>query len=107
MARATFAIKTRVDRPEARRYAFAGQKTMYDGKRIAVGDRRRCSAGRRSALGAAIFFFGSENEGGSGLVARGVVGAVEPTPRKVGIERQTPRASIVVERTALRPARPG
>jgi len=93
MARATFAIKTRVDRPEARRYAFAEQKTMYDGKRIAVGD--------------AIFVFASENDGGSGLVAKGVVGAVEPTPRKVGIERQTPRVSIVVERTALATRRLG
>src|SRR6478752_528493 len=87
MARATFAIKTRVDRPQASRYAFAEQKTMYDGKRIAAGD--------------AIFVFASEHEGGSGLISRGVVRAVEPTPRKLGIERQTPRVSIVVERTAL------
>jgi hypothetical protein len=93
MARATFAIKTRVDRPEARRYTFAEQKTMYDGKRIAVGD--------------AIFVFASENEGGSGLVAKGVVRAVEATPRKVGIERQTPRVSIVVEGTALAKRRLG
>ena len=72
MTVATYAIKTRVERPQARRCAFAAQKTMYGGKRIAVGD--------------AIFVFASENEGGSGLVAKGVVRAAEPTPRKVGVE---------------------
>jgi len=93
MARATFAIKARIAEPHASRYAFAAQKTMYGGKRIAAGD--------------AVFVFASENDGGSGLVAKGVVGAVEPTPRKVGIERQTPRVSIVVERTALATRRLG
>ena len=87
MTVATYAIKTRVERPQARRCAFAAQKTMYGGKRIAAGDT--------------IFVFASENEGGSGLVAKGVVRAVEPTPKKAGIERQTPRVSVVVERTAL------
>jgi hypothetical protein len=87
MAVATFAIKARVDRPQASRHAFAAQKTMYDGKRIAAGDT--------------IFVFASENEGGCGLVAKGVVRAVEATPRKPSIERQTPRVSIVVERCAL------
>ena len=93
MTVATYAIKTRVERPQARRYAFEAQKTMYDGKRIAAGDT--------------IFVFASENEGGSGLVAKGVVRAAEPTPRKVGVERQTPRVSIVVERTALAKRRLG
>jgi len=93
MTVATYAIKTRVERPQARRCAFAAQKTMYGGKRIAAGDT--------------IFVFASENEGGSGLVAKGVVRAAEPTPRKVGVERQTPRVSIVVERTALAKRRLG
>ena len=93
MTVATYAIKTRVERPQARRYAFEAQKTMYDGKRIAAGDT--------------IFVFASENEGGSGLVAKGVVRAAEPTPRKVGVERQTPRVSIVGERTALAKRRLG
>jgi len=93
MASATFAIKVRVDRPRASRYAFAEKKTMYDGKRIAAGDT--------------VFVFASENEGGSGLVAKGVVRAVEPAAKKLGIERQTPRVSIVVERTALATRRLG
>ena len=93
MAPATFAIKVRVDRPRASRYAFAEQKTMYDGKRIGAGDT--------------VFVFASENEGGSGLVAKGVVRTVEPTAKKLGIERQTPRVSIVVERIALATRRLG
>ena len=88
-----FAIKAEVSDPMPRTFAFRAQKTMYGGKYVAAGD--------------AIFVFASENDGGSGLVAKGVVGAVEPTPRKVGIERQTPRVSIVVERTALATRRLG
>ena len=61
-------------------------KTMYGGKHIAVGDT--------------IFVFASENEGGSGLIARGRVTQVEVVPRKRGVERQTPRVSIDVKRTA-------
>ena len=38
MTVATYAIKTRVERPQARRCAFAAQTTMYGGKRIAAGD---------------------------------------------------------------------
>ena len=93
MAGASYAIKTRVDRPQASRYAFAEQKTMYGGRRIAAGD--------------AIFVYASENGGGRGLVAKGVVRAVEPTPKKAGIERQTPRVSVVVERSALAARRHG
>jgi hypothetical protein len=49
--------------------------------------------------------FASENEGGAGLVAKGVVTAAEPTPRKQGVARQTPRVTITVRRskTAKRP----
>ena len=45
--------------------------------------------------------FASENEGGQGLVARGVVTSVEAIAKKRGIARQTPRVSITVRRTAL------
>ncbi|MCV3209449.1 hypothetical protein OHD62_16540 [Mesorhizobium sp. YC-39] len=43
----------------------------------------------------------SENEGGQGLVARGVVTSVEAIAKKQGIARQTPRVSLSIERTAL------
>ena len=66
---------------------------MYGGKRIAKGDT--------------IFVFASENEGGSGLIASGVVTSAEATPRKRGIARQTPRVSITVTRTALAKRRLG
>jgi len=90
---ASFAIKAAVSDPTARTFAFAGQKTMYGGKLIARGD--------------VIFVFASENEGGRGLVASGVVGGVEAAPRKPGVDRQTPRVSITVERTALAKRRLG
>lgn len=82
-----FAIKAEVRDPAAKSFAFTAQKTMYGGKGIAEDDT--------------IFIFASENEGGRGLVARGVVTAAKPIPRKPGIERQTPRVSIVVKRVAL------
>lgn len=83
----TFAIKVEVSNSRATRFSFAGQKTMYGGKQIAKGDT--------------IFIFASENEGGEGLIARGVITAAEAVPRKRGIERQTPRVSVEVRRTAL------
>ncbi len=45
--------------------------------------------------------FASENEGGEGLVARGVVTEAKAVARKPGVERQTPRVTIAVKRTAL------
>jgi len=89
----TFAIKAEVGDPKARTFAFRAQKTMYGGKRIARGDE--------------IFILASENEGGAGLVASGVVTSAEATPRKRGIARQTPRVSIAVRRTALAKRRLG
>ena len=77
----------------AKTFAFRAHKTMYGGKRIAKGD--------------AIFIFASENEGGPGLIARGVVSAAKPTPRKRGLARQTPRVSITVKPTALAKRRLG
>ena len=88
-----FAIKAEVRDPRARTFEFVAQKTMYGGKQIAEGDT--------------IFIFASENEGGSGLVARGVVTAARATARKPGVERQTPRVSITVRRTALAKRRLG
>jgi hypothetical protein len=82
-----FAIKAEVRAPQARMFVFAAQKTMYGGKHIATGDT--------------IFVYASENEGGQGLIARGVVSAAEPVARKRGIARQTPRVSISVRRVAL------
>ncbi|WP_292585895.1 hypothetical protein [Mesorhizobium sp.] len=72
---------------------FAAQKTMYGGKRIAEGD--------------IVFLFASENEGGQGLVARGIVTSSEAIPRRPDLERQTPRVSITVRRTALATKRLG
>jgi hypothetical protein len=83
----TFAIKAEVGNPRARSFTFDRQKTMYEGKRIAEGD--------------VIFIFASENEGGSGLVASGVVTSAVALPRRRGAARQTPCVSITVRRTAL------
>jgi hypothetical protein len=82
-----YVIKTEVSDPNAKAFAFAAQKTMYGGKLITVGDT--------------IYIFASETEGGQGLCARGTVTSAEQTPRKPNIERQTPRVSIAVKRTAL------
>jgi hypothetical protein len=88
-----FAIKAEVSDPRAETFAFSVQKTMYGGKHIAKGDT--------------IFVFASENEGGPGLIARGVVTSAKPIAKKRGIARQTPRVSITVRRTALAKRRLG
>jgi hypothetical protein len=82
-----YAIKAEVGEPGAEAFAFDEQKTMYGGQHIARGDT--------------IFIFASENEGGSGLVASGVVTSAQASPRRPGIARQTPRVSIAIRRTAL------
>jgi hypothetical protein len=82
-----FAIKAQVRNTRARTFAFAAQKTMYGGKLVAKGDT--------------VFIFASENEGGHGLIARGVVTSAKPIAKKRGLARQTPRVSIAVTRTAL------
>ncbi len=81
-----FVVKAEIDDPEADIFIFAEQKTMYDGKRIARGDT--------------VFVFASENEGGRGLIARGVVISAEAVARRPGITRQTPRVSVTLRRTA-------
>ena len=82
-----FAIKTEVGNPSEKTFRFSAQKTMYGGKLINKGDE--------------IFIFASENEGGRGLIASGIVTSAETIPKKIGIARQTPRVSITVKRTAL------
>jgi hypothetical protein len=81
----SYVVKAEVRDPRATG-SFRRMKTMYGGKHIAVGDT--------------IFVFASENEGGAGLIARGVVTKVDAVPPKRGIARQTPRVSIEVKRTA-------
>jgi hypothetical protein len=88
-----FAIKAEVGDPRAAAFVFAAQKTMYGGKQIAKGD--------------AVFVFASENEGGPGLVARGVVTSARAIARKPGIARQTPRVSVAIRRAALAKRRLG
>jgi hypothetical protein len=88
-----FAIKAEIGDPRAKSFAFTAQKTMYGGKHIAEGDT--------------IFLFASENEGGQGLIARGVVTSAKAVAKKRGIARQTPRVSITVRRNALAKRRLG
>lgn len=82
-----FAIKAEVVDPRARTFVFTAHKTMYGGKLIAEGDT--------------VFVFASENEGGQGLIARGMVTHAEAVAKKPGIARQTPRVSVKIRRTAL------
>jgi hypothetical protein len=49
----------------------------------------------------------SENEGGIGLIAAGAIVLAKATPRRPGIERQTPRVSITINRTNLAKRRLG
>ena len=88
-----FAIKAEVSEPLAKTFAFSAQKTMYGGKHI--------------AKGATIFVFASENEGGPGLIASGVVTSAKRLPKKPGVARQPPRVSITIRRTALAKQRLG
>lgn len=88
-----YAIKVEIADVTSKTLAFSKQKTMYGGKHIAAGD--------------AIFLFASENQGGQGLMAKGVVTEAKPVPRKPGLDRQTPRVSIAVRQTALAKKRLG
>jgi len=88
-----YAIKAEVSELRAESFAFLDRETMYGGRKTATGDT--------------IFVFASENEGGTGLVACGIVALALPTPPKPGIERQTPRVSIAVRCTALAKRRLG
>jgi len=88
-----FAIKAEVTEPGAKAFALSKQKTMYGGKHIVRGDT--------------IFVVASENEGGPGLLASGIVTSAEAVPKKRGIARQTPRLNITIRRTALAKRRLG
>jgi hypothetical protein len=88
-----FAIKAEVSDLLTETFVFAAQKTMYGGKHIAKGDT--------------IFVFASENEGGPGLIASGVVTLAKAIAKKRGIARQTPCVSITIRRTALAKRRLG
>jgi hypothetical protein len=82
-----FVIKAEVRNSQAKTFSFGAQKTMYGGKHIAERDT--------------VFIFASENEGGRGLIARGVVSSMEAIAKESGINRQTPRVSVAVNRMAL------
>jgi hypothetical protein len=77
-----FAIKAEV-RSLRKTLDFTAQKTMYRGKEIAKGDT--------------IFIFASENEGGRGLIARGIVSSAEAIEKNAELSRQTPRVSVRVQ----------
>jgi hypothetical protein len=82
-----FAIKAEISDSRQKTFALTAQKTMYGGKHIAEGDP--------------VFLFASENEGGQGLIARGIVVSAEAVAGKRGVTRQTPRVNITVRRAAL------
>lgn len=82
-----YVIKAEIRDPAATKFELVAQKTMYGGKAIAAGDT--------------VFVFASENEGGQGLLCRGVVTAARAVARKRGVARQTPRVTVLVKRTAL------
>ena len=88
-----FAIKAEIPDTHRAAFEFVAQKTMYGGRHIAVGD--------------VIYLFASENEGGAGLVARGLVTRSQPIPKTPGVERQTPRVSLTIQRLALTTRRLG
>ncbi len=79
---AAYVIKTAIADGAAPAFEFARQRTMYGGKAIAAGDT--------------VFLFDSENQGGRGLVARGIVTAAVPVPRRAGVARQTPLVDVTV-----------
>jgi hypothetical protein len=88
-----FAIKTAIDDPLAVNLVLSSQKTMYGGKSVAKND--------------IIFVFASENEGGQGLIARGVVVSASAVPRIPGVARQTPRISLRIRCVAFAKRRLG
>lgn len=81
-----FVIKAKVHDLDADKFAFSAQKTMYGGKQIAKGDT--------------VFLLASENSGGHGLFARATVESVTHIAKNPNLERQTPRVSVTVRRSA-------
>lgn len=81
-----YLLKTEIRDPEAASFDFPAQATMYGGKHVAAGDT--------------VYLFASENSGGPGLVARGVVTRAETVPRVPGVARQTPLVNVAIRRLA-------
>ncbi len=83
-----YVIKAAIADEAAKLFSFRMQKTMYGGKNIRAKDE--------------VFIFSSENEHGSGLIARGIVTSVTQPPvlRKPAKVRTTPRVSVRVRRLA-------
>ena len=81
-----FVIKAAVEDLGAETFVFEAQKVMYGGRDIAAGDE--------------IFLFHSENAGGHGLFALGIVTSAERLPRGDAI-RTTPRFNVRIARTAI------
>ena len=67
-----YVVKAAVSDADTKLFSFRAQKTMYRGKEVCVKDE--------------IFVFSSENEGGPGLIARGVVTSVARPAVKRGYE---------------------
>ena len=91
----SYVVKAAIADENAKRFSLSAQKTMYRGRDIRVDDE--------------IFVFASENEGGRGLIACGVVTAVDlpPVTRRVPGVRTTPRVGITVRRVATATRRLG
>ena len=83
----TYAIKVEIQYPRVKAFVFTRAEDHVWGKHIAEGD--------------IVFVFASENEGGKGLIARGVVTSAAAVAKKRSIARQTPRVSVTIRRTAL------
>ena len=81
-----FVIKAEVSDPRAKTFTFSAQKTMYGGKLIATGDT--------------IFIFASENEGGQGLIARGVVSSARCQPTIATARTGEPSAPSILSGSA-------
>jgi hypothetical protein len=82
-----YAIKVEIPDTGARMFTFTAQKTMYGGKDIAEGDT--------------VFLFASENEGGRGLIGRAVVTSAKAVAKRAGVQRQAPRVTVTVRKTAI------
>ena len=62
--------------------------------------KRPCMVARISPKETLYLSLRVRPRGGIGLIAKGIVTAAEPTPRREGVERQTPRVSIKIKCTA-------
>ncbi|HET7718201.1 MAG TPA: hypothetical protein VFK86_21450 [Bauldia sp.] len=82
-----YAIKAEIRDPRAKTFMFTAAATMYGGKHIVEGNT--------------VYIFASENEGGRGLIAKGLVALAEAIARKPGTARQTPRVNLAIKRTAI------